>query len=232
LDERTEIDATLGAGGWFASLPAEIRAEVLSAGTVRNLTAGKCLFDEDGAPTGLHAVLSGELHIIGLSADGNAITMGIIRPGDWTGFLTCLDNLPHFYSGIARADTRTFSLRQADVTRIFERDVATFRLLLMPELTVSRKLRRFLLDDFGRPLAQRVAARLSDLGRSPYQFPVGPVVPLRNFSQEELAMSVVATRPRINKILRDFAAKGMIELGYGQITVIDLPALERFARDD
>ncbi|WP_293868431.1 helix-turn-helix domain-containing protein [Sphingomonas sp. 67-36] len=102
----------------------------------------------------------------------------------------------------------------------------------MPELTVSRKLRRFLLDDFGRPLAQRVAARLSDLGRSPYQFPVGPVVPLRNFSQEELAMSVVATRPRINKILRDFAAKGMIELGYGQITVIDLPALERFARDD
>lgn len=230
MAERQDVAATLGAGGWFATLPAEIRTAVLAAGTVRIIPAGKHLFAQDDAPAGLHGILSGEIHVIGLSPDGNAVTMGILRPGDWTGFLNCLDGLPQVYSGIARADTRTFSLRPAEVARIFERDVAAYRLLVMPELAVSRKLRRFVVDDFGLPLAQRVAARLADLGRSPYQFPVGPVVPLHNFSQEELAMSVAATRPRINEILRDFAARGMIELGYGKITVVDLAALERFAR--
>ncbi len=42
-------------------------------------------------------------------------------------------------------------------------------------------------------------------------------------------MSVVATRPRINEILREFAARGLIELGYGRITVIDPDALDLFA---
>ncbi len=42
-------------------------------------------------------------------------------------------------------------------------------------------------------------------------------------------MSVAATRPRINEILREFAAKGLIELGYGRFTVVDPAALDHFA---
>ena len=45
-------------------------------------------------------------------------------------------------------------------------------------------------------------------------------------------MSVGATRPRINEILRDLASRGLVELGYGRITVNDVAALERFARGE
>jgi CRP-like cAMP-binding protein len=228
---REELETALGAGPWFRSLPDDIRAEMLAAGSIRTIATGKYLYEEEEAPTGLHGLIAGILHIIGLSADGNAVTLGITRPGDWTGFLSCIDGLSHAYSAIAREKTSLFSLRPADVTRIFERDVATFRLLLAPELTIRRKLGRYIVDDVGRPLAQRVAARLGDLGRSPFDYPVGPIAPLRNISQEELAMSVVATRPRINEILRDFAARGLIELGYGRITVTDPEALDLFARE-
>lgn len=231
MNERQELEAALGAGAWFNALPSDIRAEMLAAGAIRTIAAGKYLYEEEDEASGLHGVITGILHVIGLSPDGNAVTLGITRPGDWTGFLSCIDGLPHAYSAIAREKTQIFSLRPADVTRIFERDVATFRLLLAPELTIRRKLGRYIVDDVVLPLAQRVAARLGDLGRSPFEYPVGPIAPLRNISQEELAMSVAATRPRINEILREFAAKGLIELGYGRITVVDPAALDHFARE-
>src|SRR3546814_12311745 len=65
--------------------------------------------------------------------------MGVIHPGEWVGYLSCLDGLPHAYSGIARYGARTLSLAPADVARIFERDVATYRLLLAPALAAERK---------------------------------------------------------------------------------------------
>lgn len=231
MNAHDELEMVLDSGPWFRALPSDVRAEVLAVGTIRTVEIGKYLYEEEDEPSGLHAVITGILHVIGLSPDGNAVTLGIIRPGDWTGFLSCIDGLPHAYSGIARERTEVLSLRPADVTRIFERDVPTFRLLIAPDLAIRRKLGRYIVDDVGLPLAQRVAARLCDLGRSPYEYPVGPVAPLRNISQEELAMSVVATRPRINEILRDFAAKGLIEIGYGWIAVIDPIELDRFARD-
>jgi CRP-like cAMP-binding protein len=231
MDERSEAEVILAAGEWFGSLPPDVRTEMLAIGTIRTLAPGKHLFEEDGAPTGLHGILSGNIHVVGMSPDGNAVTMGIIRPGDWTGFLSCLDGGPHAYAGIAREGARTLSLRPAEVARIFERDVATFKLLLAPDLAIRRKLGRFVVDNVRLSLAQRVAARLCDLGRSPYQFSGDPVGPLRNISQEELAMSVAATRPRINEILRDFVGQGLIELGYGRITILDPTALGPFADD-
>src|SRR3546814_12718184 len=77
---------------------------------------------QDGPPTGLHGVFSGDIRVVGHSRDGRAVIMGVIHPGEWVGYLSCLDGLPHAYSGIARYGARTLSLAPADVARIFERD--------------------------------------------------------------------------------------------------------------
>src|SRR3546814_18677012 len=82
------------------------------------------------------------------------------------------------------------------------------------------------------PYTTLFRSRLCDLGRWPYGEDAGPVSPLDHISQEELAMSVGATRPRINEILRDLASRGMVELGYGRIVVRDVAALEQFARGE
>lgn len=227
---RQELETVFGPGAWFATLPPDIRAQMLAAGTIRTVATGKYLYEEENDPSGLHGVITGIVHVTGQSFDGNTVTVGIIRPGDWTGYLGCIDGLPHAYSAIAREATCVLSIRPIDVIRIFERDVPTFRLLIAPDLAIRRKLGRFIVDDVGLPLAQRVAARLADLGRSPYDYPVGPIAPLHSFSQEELAMSVAATRPRINEILRDFASNGLIEIGYSRIAVVDPAELDRFAR--
>src|SRR3546814_18510693 len=104
--------------------------------------------------------------------------MGVIHPGEWVGYLSCLDGLPHAYSGIARYGARTLSLAPADVARIFERDVATYRLLLAPELAAERTLAQFIIAGMGLPLVQRVAERPCTHGRWPYGMAAGPVAHL------------------------------------------------------
>jgi len=231
VNKTAVFEAMLHAGGWLSTLPETVRRAVFEAARVRTVAPGASLFEQDGPPTGLHGVFSGDIRVLGHSRDGRALIIGVIHPGEWVGYLSCLDGLSHAYSGIARHGARTLSLAPADVARIFERDVATYRLLLAPELTAARKLAQFLIEGMGLPLTQRVAARLCELGRWPYGEDVGPVSSLDHINQEELAMSVGATRPRINEILRDLASRGMVELGYGRIIVRDVAALERFARD-
>jgi CRP/FNR family transcriptional regulator len=197
---------------------------------MRSIAKDHMLFVQDGEPTGLHAVISGEMHIIGTNAGGNEAIMAIMRPGDWTGFLACLDGGPHAYSGLAIEPATVFSLRPAAVRAIFERDVATFRLLLAPELVVTRKVERFVVEDMALPLARRLAARLIDLGRWAHGPSGGPIVALDHVSQEQLAMSVHASRQKVNEILGDFSTRDFVEIGYGRVRFVDVAALEHFAK--
>ena len=189
------------------------------------------LFRQGAEPSGLHAVVTGELHITGVGLSGNDVIMAIVRPGDWTGFLACLDRRAHAYSAEAVVETTIFSLGSSAVAAIFETDVATYRLLQAPELNAARKLSHFVIEELSLPLAQRVASRLADLGRWAYGPSQGPVAALDNVSQEELAMSVHASRQKVNMILRDLAAQGLVEVGYGRLRVIDSAALDRFAHE-
>lgn len=228
-DKESTTEGILRSGQWFSGLPNGIQAEVLTAGRVRKLVHREVLFEQETAATGLHAVIEGEIRVHGLAPNGNQFMMGIIRPGEWTGFLSCLDGLPHMYSGIGQGATKVLTVPRKAVLGVFGRDVSTYEFLLAPELVISRKLSRHLVEISSRPLAQRVASRLAELGRWAYAGNEGTINPLKQVSQEELATSVGAKRQSINTILREFQAKDLIQLGYGSIVILNADALEAFA---
>ena len=71
----------------------------------------------------------------------------------------------------------------------------------------------------GRPLAEQAAALLSDEAQD------GAVA----LSQQILAAMLGVRRPSLNKILKDFERRGLIELGYRAITIHDPAGLTRQA---
>ena len=219
-------------GSWFARLPGDIQDELMLAGRQRQLAAGAMLFRAGDAPTGLHGLLGGELHVIGSASNGDDKLMAIHRAGDWTGFLACADGQPHPMSATAATDCSIFTVPPAAITRIFERDVATFRLLIDPELRVSRRNYRWLIEMTTRPTLQRIAERLVDLGRWSHGERAGPVSPIEHVSQEELAVATNVSRQTMNSALNELEARGLVKIGYGRIDIIDSRGLDALAVSD
>ena len=219
-------------GSWFARLPELVQDELMLAGRQRHLVAGSVLFRAGDDPTGLHGLLGGELHVIGSASNGHDMLMAIHRSGDWTGFLTCIDRNAHPFSAVAVVDCTIFSVSPAEVTRIFERDVATFRLLLTPELRVARRNYRWLVEIAMRPTLQRIAERLVDLGRWTYGERTGPVSPIEHVSQEALAAATNVSRQTMNSALHELEALGLIKTGYGRIEIIDSRGLDALANSE
>lgn len=218
----------LESGGWFAQLPFTIREKLISEGRERHLKAGQKLFDQGDPPTGLHGLISGEIHIKGTATNGHELLMAIHRPADWTGFLTCIDAQPHPMSAVAATDIRVLTVPPRAVRSIFETDVETFRYLLMPELRVGRANYRWLIEMVTRPSLQRIAARLLDLARWPYGLRAGPTSPIEHVSQEELANACNLSRQTMNSALQQLEKRGFIRVGYGRIEIIDSRRMQEF----
>lgn len=227
--QRTQL---LASGVWFPQLPADIQQALVANGRERALPSGAYLFVQGDAPTGLHAVLSGELHVIGSASNGQDLLMGICRPGEWTGFLTCLDGQPHPFSGRAASDLTVFTIPRSAIVQIFERNVETFRYLVAPELRADRANYRWLVEMLTRPNLQRIAERLISLSRWSYGDRDGPMAAIERVSQDELASACNLSRQTMNSALHQLEEKGFLRLGYSRIEIIDGAGLERFSTSD
>lgn len=202
------------------------------AGRYRYVKGGGMLFRQGDSPSGLHGLVNGELHIIGSASNGHDTLLAIHRPSDWTGFLTSVDRGSHPLSALAAIDCTTWSIAPSEVARIFERDVATFRLLVAPEMLVARRNYRWLIEMVTRPSIQRVADRLIDLGRWTHGERAGPVSPIEHVSQEALAAATNVSRQTMNGALRALEDLGLIKVGYGRIEIVDSRGLKEFATCD
>jgi CRP/FNR family transcriptional regulator len=131
--------AMLATSDWYRRLPTGVQAMVLGHLAVSRRPAGQALFHQGDLPVGLHVILSGELHVTGTAPDGISTLMGILRPGDWTGFLAVLDENPYAFTVAAVVDSEVACLPLAAVRAIFEGDVATYKLLVAPELMNARR---------------------------------------------------------------------------------------------
>src|SRR3546814_3879906 len=70
VNKAAVFEAMLRSGGWLATLPEAVRQAVFKASSVRTIAPGAALFEQDGPPTGLHGVFSGDIRVVGLSRDG------------------------------------------------------------------------------------------------------------------------------------------------------------------
>jgi CRP-like cAMP-binding protein len=217
---------------WFQSLPDNIQQSLHDAGRVRRIAAGGYLFCQGDPPSGLHAILDGQLHVVGTARTGHELLMAIHRPGDWVGFLTCLDRQPHPLSGRAVTELTVFTVTPAAISTIFETDVATYKLLLNPELRVDRSNYHWLVEMLVRPSLQRVAARILQLSRWVHGGSDNPPSPIEHVNQEELASACTLSRQTMNTALRELEGKGLVKIGYGRIEVLDGAALFHFAMTD
>ncbi len=228
--KQSRLRAALADSPWFSALTAAVQDEMLAHFVERRFEAGEAIYGQGEEPNGLFGILSGTLHTIGISPDGQRILISVLRAGEWTGFIGVLDGRPNSFSTIAASPLSAVFLAKSKAAEILLKDSGRAKMLVRPLVEVLRFAYRYLGETNGRPPKQIIAQRLMDLSHCIYipGLPASPQVD--SVSQDDLAAATYLTRPTVNRSLKQFARNGLVRLGYGKIELADIPALHEIAR--
>ena len=213
-----------------AAFPAALRdvddahlERLLESGTPVRLEADQFVFRPGDACESFLILMDGRIRVQLISEEGKEVTLYRIGPGGSCVLTTsCL-----------------FSSDQYPAEAIAETDIealAFSRSLFEETVEVSAQFRRFVFDGFSQRLA-KVIGRMEELAFTSIDYRLAKaLVDLHEREQtqvthNELAVELGTAREVVSRHLKRMETRGLIALGRGQVTVLDLPELSRIARN-
>ena len=218
-----------GKAGWWEGLPPDVREAVSRSVLPRRYAAGDVLYAQGEVPPGLFGIRSGTTQTIGVSSQGHPTLLSINRAGEWTGFLSLLDDQPAPFAVVAAEPVDAVLLPAASALRIFGGSADTLALLAGPLISILQFVFDYLTETNNRSPRRVLARRLLDLSRCSY-LPAGlSTTMVGPISQSALAAASYLTRQTANRILKAFEKEGLVSIGYGRVDIVDQAGLERVA---
>ncbi len=184
----------------------------------RDFERGRVLFSEGKPQLGVWIVRTGAVELAVGSGRRRAVVY-LLHPGDVEGDIALILDKPPPYTARAVEDTVCLFLDIRSFDRLLlEHPAVARRWLSSTAARIDRSQAR-ILQLLGRSLPQQVARLLLDEAVD------GRV----SLPQRTLAAMLGAHRPSVNKVLKDFEAATLLEVGYVEVKVIDPPRLETIA---
>ncbi len=200
---------------------------MLRFSNVNSYKANEVIFRKGDPGEGMMAVLTGQIRIGVMSAEGKELIHNIINPGQVFGEIALLDGKPRSADAVAIVPTETLVVLRRDFVPFLESD-AKLCIRLMTVLCEKLRLTTELAEDFMfLELRQRLAkrlVRLAELYGRPWR--QGIIINFR-LPQRELAAMMGTSRESINKQLRTWAENGWLTVDRGNIAIHDMQAMTR-----
>lgn len=218
----------LHASSWFGSLETALQDALIGIAAVHRLGPGDVLFRRGEPPDGLYCVVEGTICIGATSAEGREALLAVLEPVNWFGEIGVFDHQPRTHD--ARADSNTTLLHMPQTALVALLD-STPALLHAFALLLTHKLRltfTVLEETALLPASVRVARRLLLMADGYGDLRLGTRRVLR-VPQEQLAQLLALSRQTVNQVLKDFQARGILKLAYGEIELIDFAGLHELA---
>lgn len=223
------LDDLLALTSWMARLDPLQRERVRRDMTECDVPAGGFVCRKGDPVEHWFGVIDGLVKVSSVSADGKSVTFIGVPPGGWFGEGSLLKEERRRYDVVALRDSRIGCMPRATFQWLLDTSIPFNRYLL---LQLNERLGQFVATvEFDRLLGPdaRVARCISQLF-NPVLYPgSGPELKI---SQAEIGYLTGLSRQRANQALRLLEAAGLIRVGYGGITVLDLSGLGRFGDAD
>lgn len=186
---------------------------------VRRYPRGQVLYNE-GDPGGELLLLeSGQVKVSRFSSTGQEIVIDEIGAPTSFGELALFDGAPHPATVTATSDVQVRYLGRRTVIALVERDpglaIAMMRNMSAKMRATSERLSDVLSLDVSGRLAKWLLAHAEDDDSVAV-----------DQSQESLALSLGTTRETINRSLRRFERRGIVEIEGHEIRLLDVAALQ------
>jgi CRP-like cAMP-binding protein len=228
--ERIAGETLLASISIFEGLAPEVLELLLGITQMRELEAGEVLFRKGDPGDQLYGVMEGRLRVSGAGEDGEEVAFGVLDPGEVFGEIALLDSSPRSASVESLEPTRLLSLHREDFLPFLDQhpQVAVRLAAMLAERL--RKLSSLLEDTLFLTLPSRVAMNLVALAQAVGgETPDGVSFDI-SLPRTQLAELAGRTPENLAEQLREWEARGLLQVEHGVITVSSLEGLESLAR--
>ncbi|WP_417615710.1 Crp/Fnr family transcriptional regulator [Parasphingorhabdus sp.] len=211
--------SSLAGTGFVMALPDNVRRDLLARGQARVFERGQIIQQRGDAARAFWYIESGSVQIGRYGIDGRLILFALLGAGETFGELAFMGEFPRTVDAIAGSDCTLIRIGDSELQSLMDSDPAVTRLLLKTmALTVQQA---FNLIEASRNLSvpQRLAQALLQLCGDQAD---GAAIMV---TQQDLADLVGVSRVSVGKALTGLQEAGMVEPGYGCVTIRDGTAL-------
>lgn len=209
----------------FADVPAEDVRQVLQIARRRTFERGEVVFHRDDPADSLHLIVKGRFAVRIMTPLGDTALLAVHGPGEAFGELALLSRDARRSATVAALEAaETRSIYRDDFARLQRRYPGVNAVLVALLAEQVRRMNERIVEAHYVDADTRVRRRLLDLARlygQPQEAEV--TIPL---TQEELAEMAGTSRATVNRVLREEARRGAIELLRGRTRLIDASRLD------
>lgn len=212
----------------FGALPADERATLLARAQIRKYMADETIFLMGSTGDSMMVLLSGHVRISVASSDGKEIIFGVLVAGEIFGEIAMLDGKERTVDARAASECRVAILHRRDVLTFFEQHPNAW-----PGLVSALCERLRIADEQMAEIAlMGIPVRLAKalLRMTALEPQTGNRLSQVPLSQREIGNLIGATRESVNKLLKCWQRRGILQIAKNLITVTDRHALEEVAQ--
>jgi CRP/FNR family transcriptional regulator, cyclic AMP receptor protein len=222
MSGQAEFAVLLGMNPLFTGLGADAIKRIAAMCTTRHLAAGELLFQKGETGNALYGIRRGQIRIETGTDAGGRLALNLLGAGDIFGEIAALDGETRTADATAVEPTELFVLRRNDILDYLTREpqiaVKLIELLCQRIRFINERMQESVLMPLEVRLARRLCALATDFGSEVH------------ISQEELGHYVGAARESVNRQLREWGQKGILELHRGRILLLKMDKLRVAAR--
>ncbi len=216
--------------GFLAALPEAARVPLLAATRQHQWSRGSIvLHAEDPAET-LYLLQSGHARLYRLGSSAREVTVNVHGPGELLGLSALLNGGTNGLYAEAMDDLSALMIGGEALRDLMARFPDLSVALSAQVVRQTRGLQDRLSQLVFLEVSQRLALALLELANESSEAAETQVALRGRISHQDLAHAVGSTRETITKLLGEFRTKGLLDLGYRRIVVMDRSGLERAAR--
>ena len=194
------------------------QAELLANAVVkRRFKRGELIVEQGRKSNSLFIILSGRARVLVTDRKSREVILASLKPGDYIGEMSLIDNEPHSASVEAEIQTDVFVLGRTEFTRCLEESppmaYSVMQGLVQRLRKADAKIESLaLVGVYGR-VADVLLGRAATDGESQMTI-------REKISRQDIAKMVGASREMVSRVMRDFEEQGFIETREGGSIVV------------
>jgi CRP-like cAMP-binding protein len=210
----------------FAGIPNEDVRAVLALARRSTYRRGEVVFHRHDPADAVHLVVKGRFDVRITTSLGDVVALAIRGPGDTFGEIAVVTAAERSATVTALEQGETLVVRGSELRRLAREHPTVDEVLVRVLAEHVAFLSERLVEAYTVDAEARVARRVLELGRV-YGGTPPVVIPL---IQEDIAALAGTSRATVNRVLRDAAERGLVELRRGRTVLLDPDGLARLAR--